>query len=124
MIRPAVEAALTGLACLAFATVTDAVGVTLAELPDLSSVKTPAFDPWNMGAAGFVVWYAWYVTAKVIPKLVAQHGDQMKEQAVRNAEQLTSIIADFRAELNQIRADYREMRDAVACKKSGGSAGN
>lgn len=109
--RHFIDAGLTGLCCLAVNTVGHAVGVTFAELPDLG-VKAPIFDPWNMGAAGFVVWYAWYVTAKVIPKLIGQHGDQMKDQAASHAQHVAALVADFREEAKQIREDNREIRDA------------
>lgn len=103
------ESMLTGVACLAVARLFAATGVAFAELPDVTTAaKELGFDPWNMGAAGFVVWYAWYTTSRVIPQLTAEHRKDMAIQADKCAAERAEALRQYREEIALIRADHRD----------------
>ena len=63
--------------------------------------KLPAFDinPWSAGAAGFTVWYAWYTTSRVIPRLVQDFRDEnrlTREEAAKTREAFRAAISASR----------------------------
>lgn len=50
----------------------------------------------TVGSLGFAVWYAWYTTTSVIPKLLDAHRQERQEMEVRHDGQITKLLEDFK----------------------------
>lgn len=110
----------TGIAALATAKLSKATfGIFGAGEGIVEAVEKVGFDPWNIGAAGFVVWYAWYVTASVMPKVAAKHEANHKESAAAFTEQVKQTVAEFRDECKEQRELHRQTVEAITRTVSG-----
>lgn len=107
-------------------------------LPDWLKVSGVLF-----GVAGgpvFAVWYAWYMTTRVIPEKERRHDEQLKNIVGEHKEVLTTVHrthadhvtllnANYNASLNAMWAQKREddkdltaaMRDLTSAIKEGGA---
>ena len=70
--------------------------LTLAAELDASSVL-PAIS--TVGSLGFAVWYAYFVTTSVLPKLSESHRQERTEMQTR----FDAIVHDFLTELKELR---------------------
>lgn len=65
------------------------VGGSLWVLAETTPMPGFELNPWSAGAAGFTVWYAWYTTSRVIPKLVEDFREEnrlVRENEAKNRE--------------------------------------
>lgn len=87
-----VEATTTAVSGIALGAVGLALGqAELVALPD----NAPA---WLAGAGsiigpGFTMWYAWYVTVKIIPRMLEEFRAEAKEQRALHAADMQRLIA-------------------------------
>lgn len=67
-------------------------------LPALPSAADWGPTITGYGSTGFAIWYAWYVTTKVIPDLVKQFRDEMQLERDYNQKNVDKLWVELRAD--------------------------
>lgn len=88
------------------ATVTAATGMAVGGLSivlgQADVVTVPANAPAWLTAAGsvvgpgFTMWYAWYVTVRIIPGMMREFREESREQRQQHAADMERLVASYR----------------------------